>query len=252
MAEDVESGAHAQAEDVEKVGYPSVSVKEPVDVALGGGGDPLVFGLPVFVSGSLVLGFALIGMVPLPGNLGSVLPETTFATGLGEFVTAIWAIIVGQSIVAAIFGLFAAFWFSLFAMVLGVYHAGWFGFGLVAGHQAANGTDTPVNASSDALNAVTPTLQMFFIAWLIIFIFLTIGMLRLPISYVLILVAVDVAVFFVLLGVTYTADQTVFFAVGGAAVLAFCLIGLYDFIGLALASTGAPKVWPPLGPPVIK
>jgi succinate-acetate transporter protein len=257
MTEDVESGAHAAAEDVERVGSPSVSVKEPVDVAIGGGGDPLVFGLPVFVSGSLVLGFALIGMVPLPGNLGSVLPETTFATGLGEFVTAIWAIIVGQTIVAAIFGLFAAFWFSLFALVMGVYHGGWFGYGLFAGHHTASAgggkfKDVPVTASSDALSAVTPTLQMFFIAWLIIFIFLTIGMLRLPITYVLILVAVDVAVFFVLLGVTYKADQSIFFTVGGAAVLAFCAIGLYDFVGLALSSTGAPKVWPPLGPPPMK
>jgi succinate-acetate transporter protein len=243
MADDVESGAHAQAADVEKVGYPSVSVKEPVDVAVGGGGDPLVFGLPVFVSGSLVLGFALVAFVPLPANLGSVLPETTFATGLGEFVTALWAIIVGQSIVASIFGLFAAFWFSLFALTLGVYHAGWFEFGLLAnGH----------TASSSQVAATIPTLQMFFIAWLIIFIFLTIGMLRLPISYVLILVAVDVAVFFVLLAVTYTANASVFFSVAGAAILAFCAIGLYDFIGLALASTGASKVWPPLGPPPIK
>jgi succinate-acetate transporter protein len=243
MAEVEESGAHAAAEDVERVGAPSVSVKEPVDVAVGGGGDPLVFGLPVFVSGSLVLGFALVSFVTLPDNLGSVLPETTFATGLGEFVTALWAIIVGQSIVAAIFGLFAAFWFSLFALTLGVYHAGWFQFGLIAGGH---------KASSAQMAANTPTLQMFFIAWLIVFIFLTIGMLRLPISYVLILVAVDVAVLFVLLAVTYTAHASVFFSVAGAAVLAFCAIGLYDFVGLALASTGAKKVWPPLGPPPIK
>ena len=111
--------------DVEDRQEPQTDGQQPeaparrFEVLFGGGGDPLVFGLPVFVSGSLVLGFALIGMVPVPQSLGSVLAETTFATGLGEFVTALWAIGLGQSIVAAIFGLFAAFWFSLFAVLLG-------------------------------------------------------------------------------------------------------------------------------------
>lgn len=239
MAETEETGA--EAVEAEQVAPASPGWRGPVDVMVGGGGDPLVFGLPVFVSGSLVLGFALIGLVPIPANLGSVLPITTFATGIGEFVTAIWAIVLGQSIVAAIFGLFAAFWFSLFVMVEGIYHAGVFNFGLVSGGKPA---------SSAQQAAVTPTLQMFFIAWLIVFIVLTLMMLRLPISYVLILLAVDLAVFFVLLAVTYGLH--IFFVVGGACVLAFCAIGLWDAIGLGLYSTGQKKVWPPLGPPLIR
>ncbi|TCK27574.1 hypothetical protein [Pseudonocardia endophytica] len=94
----------------------------PLDVRVGGGSDPLVFGLPVFVAGSLVLGFALVGWVAIPGGLGSVLPETTFAAGVGEFTTALWAIIVGQSMVAAIFGLFGVFWFSLFVLISGIFN----------------------------------------------------------------------------------------------------------------------------------
>jgi succinate-acetate transporter protein len=240
MAETEETGAHAA--EAEQVAPVAESVpRGPMDVLVGGGGDPLVFGLPVFVSGSLVIGFGLIGLVPIPANLGSVLPETTFATGLGEFVTALWAIIVGQSIVAAIFGLFAAFWFSLFVVVEGIYHAGWFQFGLIANGKPASSAQTAV---------VTPTLQMFFIAWLIIFMLLTVMMLRLPITYVEILVAVDLAVFFVLLAVSYGFQP--FFVVGGACILAFCAIGIYDSIGLGLYSTGAKKVWPPLGPPILK
>ncbi|MDN5920536.1 MAG: GPR1/FUN34/YaaH family transporter [Pseudonocardia sp.] len=201
-----------------------------LEVLFGGGGDPLVFGLPVFVSGSLVLGFALIGMVHVPDSLGAVLPETTFATGLGEFVTALWAIGLGQTMVAAIFGLFAAFWFSLFALLMGtVIHASWFNV-------------LPADA--------TATLQMFFIAWLIVFVFLTLGILRLPLSYILVMVFVDIAVLFVLLAVS--SGVQLFFVIGGIAVLAFCAVGLYAFLNTAWVSTGAKRAWPPLGPPILK
>lgn len=202
-----------------------------LEVLLGGGGDPLVFGLPVFVSGSLVLGFALIGGVPIPSSLGSVLAATTFATGLGEFVTALWAIGLGQTMVAAIFGLFAAFWFSLFAVVLGL--------PAPAGHNWFNIPAAQVN----------PTLEMFFLAWLIVFVLLTLGILRLPISYVLIMAFVDIAVLFVLLGVAVSPS---FFIVGGAAVLAFCVVGLYAFLNTAWAASGATHGLPPLGRPVLR
>jgi len=222
-------GVHAR--DIEEPDPPAAAGAGRLEVLFGGGGDPLGFGLPVFVSGSLVLGFALIGGVPIPGSLGSVLAATTFATGLGEFVTALWSIGLGETVVAAIFGLFAAFWFSLFAVVLGL--------PAPAGH---NWFNIPTAQ-------VTPTLEMFFLAWLIIFVFLTIGILRLSLSYVLIMVFVDIAVLFVLLGV---AVSPALFVVGGAGVLAFCAVGLYAFLHTAWAATGATRGLPPLGPPVIR
>lgn len=202
-----------------------------LEVVFGGGGDPLVFGLPVFVSGSLVLGFALIGLVPIPSSLGSVLAETTFATGLGELITALWAIGLGQSIVAAIFGLFAAFWFSLFAVVLGL--------PAPVGH---NWFNVPAAQANE-------TLVMFFMAWTIIFVFLTIAILRLPLSYVAIMVCVDIAVLCVLLAIAFSIS--ILFVVAGIAVLAFCAIGLYAFLNTAAVASGAAHAWPPLGPPVI-
>jgi hypothetical protein len=198
----------------------------PLEVLLGGGGDPLVYGLPVFVSGSLVLGFALIGAVPVPSSLGSVLPATTVATGLGEFVTALWAMGLGQTMVAAIFGLFAAFWFSLFAMLMGLFH-NWYN---IPAEQAV------------------ATQEMFFIAWLAVFIFLTLGILRLPAVYVLLLVFVDLAVLFVLLAIVLTAPAL--FVVAGASVLGFCACGLYAFLNTAWTASGSPRSFPPLGPPV--
>ena len=235
MADIDSRGAHAadQRRDLEELQVDAAAPTggRRVEVLFGGGGDPLVFGLPVFVSGSLVLGFALIGLVPIPSSLGSVFAETTFATGLGEFVTALWAIGLGQSIVASIFGLFAAFWFSLFAVVLGL--------PAPAGHDWFNVPAAQANQ----------TLIMFFMAWEIIFVFLTLAILRLPLAYVLILVCVDIAVLFVLLAIAFTVP--VFFVVGGAAVLAFCAIGIYAFLNTAWVATGADREWPPLGPPVI-
>ncbi|MGH3494272.1 MAG: GPR1/FUN34/YaaH family transporter [Sciscionella sp.] len=222
------SGTHAvETEELQRAA-DAPEGRGPLEVLFGGGGDPLVFGLPIFVSGSLVLGFALIGLVPVPASLGSVLPETTFATGLGEFVTALWAIGLGQSMVAAIFGLFAGFWFSLFALLMGLFH-NWF--------------------NIPTAQAV-PTEEMFFIAWLIVFVFLTLAILRLPLSYVLILVFVDIAVLFVLLAIAFSAPAL--FIVGGAGILAFCAVGLYAFLNTAWTSTGSPRPWPPLGPAIIK
>jgi uncharacterized protein len=230
MAEVNHRGAHAQDAEELQPDAEAPAGSRRIEVLVGGGGDPLVFGLPVFVSGSLVLGFALIGLVQVPKSLGAILPETTFATGLGEFVTALWAIGLGQTIVATLFGLFAAFWFSLFALLMGAsIHPGWL---------------SVVPADSIA------TQQMFFIAWLIIFIFLTLGILRLPVSYVAIMVCVDIAVLFVLLAISFTVP--IFFVVGGAAVLAFCAIGLYAFLNTAWTATGAQREWPPLGPPILK
>ncbi|MGH3435144.1 MAG: GPR1/FUN34/YaaH family transporter [Sciscionella sp.] len=222
MSDTETTGAH------EKMDRPDAEQAGPIEVHVGGGGDPLVFGLPVFVSGSLVLGFALIGLVSIPDSLGSVLPETTFATGLGEFVTALWAIVLGQTIVAAIFGLFAAFWFSLFAMLMGIFHK-WYAI---------------------PTSQVTATEEMFFLAWLIIFVFLTLAILRLPISYVLIMIFVDIAVLFVLLAIELS--QPTLFIVGGAGILAFCAVGLYAFLNLAWVATGAKRAWPPLGPAPVK
>ena len=239
MADTDTRGVHArdaeELQELQRDGHAPEAPTRRFEVLFGGGGDPLVFGLPVFVSGSLVLGFALIGLVPIPQSLGSVLAETTFATGLGEFVTALWAIGLGQTIVAAIFGLFAAFWFSLFAVLLG-------GPGPAGGGIGHNWFNVPAAS-------LTPTLQMFFIAWTIVFVFLTIAILRLPISYVAIMVFVDIAVLFVLLAISFTVQ--VFFVVAGAAVLAFCAVGLYAFLNTAWVATGAKRAWPPLGPPVI-
>ncbi len=212
--------------EVTEAREPQPPTQAAIPVHVGGFSNPLVFGLPVFVAGSLVLGFALVGFVPIPSGLGSVLPETTFAAGLGEFTTALWAIIVGNSIVASIFGLFGVFWFSLFVLVTGLFND-WF--------------KIPTASTSAAE-------VMFFLAWTIVFVLLTLAILRLPIAYILILFFVDLAVLFNLLAIGFSLP--ILFVAAGAAVLAFCAIGLYAFLNVAWEATGATHGLPPLGPPL--
>src|SRR5579864_8041598 len=72
-------------------------------------GDPMALGLPVFIAGSAALGLTLAGMVP-GSPLGAPLAIIMAATGLGLSVATAWAIAVGQSAVASVFGIFAGFW----------------------------------------------------------------------------------------------------------------------------------------------
>lgn len=236
---DLGSGTHSVEHEALQRLAKAAEGRGPFEILFGAGGDPLVFGLPVFVSGSLVVGFTLIGLIP-SSVFGGFLPESTFATGIGEFVTALWAIGLGQGIIASIFGLFAAFWFSLFVLILDVSHPGWFGLAAPAGS----------GVSSAAL--INGTEQMFLFAWLIIFVFLTVGMFRLPAVYIAILVFVDIAVLCLLLGLRIPADTTVLFMVAGAAILGFCTLGLYAFLEVAWTQTGKEKALLPMGPPIWK
>src|SRR5207247_2694576 len=78
---------------------------------------------PAFVVGSVMLGLALINYAPAAGG---ALPIIILATGIGQLVATLWAAALGQSAVAAIFGIFSGFWLSYAAMLTGLGH-GWWG-----------------------------------------------------------------------------------------------------------------------------
>ena len=152
----------------------------PQGVLVGAGGDPLLLGLPIFVVGSIALGFAEIGVVSAAG-LGAIIPIISLATGIGLLLSTLWAIFLGQSIVASIFGIFAGFWISLAFFLLGVFH-GWF---LIPPTQIVNSE------------------KLFFITWAIIIFFLTIPVLRLPVIYPAINAFIILALILVVLGLEY-------------------------------------------------
>lgn len=187
-------------------------------------GDPQMLGVPVFVAGSIALGLALVGYLPA-GVVGGALPIIIAANGLGLLIATIWAIGLGQNIVASIFGVFLGFWWGYPLLVLGLIH-GWFAI------PAEN---------------VSRSVAIFLIGFLVVIVLLTIGSLPLPMVYTLLLVVVDLALILILWG-TLDSNQSLIKA-GGWAVLGFALIGAYIFVSVMFIGYG--KKGLPMGKPIM-
>ncbi len=187
-------------------------------------GDPMMLGLPVFIAGSFALALTLLGQVPVT-TFGAPLAIILAATALGLWIATVWAIAVGQSAVAAVFGIFGGFWLSFAVLVLALGH-NWF----------------------VLLTAGTSTVELFLTTWLIVIVMLTLATLRLPVAYTALFVLVDIALVFVLAGVANAS--TGLLNTGGVFVILFALIGVYLFFGAASVATGGKPV--PLGKPLLK
>jgi len=194
-------------------------------------GDPSIFGLGSFIAGSVALGLSLVGVVPT-GVLGAPLAIILAATAVGLLMSTIWAAAVGQSAVAAVFGIFGTFWLSYAVLVLGLDHT-WFAI---------------------IPTAVIATVRLFLLTWLIIIVMLTVSTLRLPAAFTAVFVLVDLALLLLLLAWENTsplgAPSSGLIKAGGWVVLIFAALGAYLFYGAAQAGTGGKAV--PLGPPLMK
>jgi succinate-acetate transporter protein len=187
--------------------------------------DPAILGLPIFAAGSVALGLALVGYVPAAA-VGSVLPIVLAATGLGLLIATLWAAGLGQTMLAGVFGLFAGFWWSYAALLLGLNHD-WFAI------------PSPNVERSTAL---------FLISWAVVMGALTIASVRLPIAYTAVF-ALVVAALVLLIFATLNADATLT-KEAGYVVLAFAALGLYLFLSSASVAAGGRGY--PLGPPLVK
>jgi hypothetical protein len=194
-------------------------------------GDPGMLGLGSFIVGSVALGLALVGVVPA-GVLGAPLAVILAATALGLLLGAIWAAAVGQSAVAAIFGIFGTFWLSYAVLVLGLDH-NWFAI-------------TPT--------AILATVKLFLIAWLVVVVMLTLATLRLPSAFTAVFALVDLALLLLLLAFAEASPlgvpSTGLLKAAGYVVLVFAAVGVYLFYDAAQAGTGGKRV--PLGNPLMK
>ncbi len=185
-------------------------------------GDPAIIGVPSFVVGSVMLALALTNYNPA---VGAALPIIIMATGIGQLVAAVWAAALGQSAVAAIFGIFSGFWLSYAALVAGLLH-GWWGL-----------------TGATTVHAVAA----FLISWLVIIGALTLGSARLPAAFTAIFALIDLALLLDLAGTINGSSGLV--KAAGIVVLCFAAIGAYVFAGsLSVATGGKPF---PLGRPVI-
>lgn len=187
-------------------------------------GNPAALGLPCFIAGSVALGLAFVGVVPLTA-LGAAVPIVLTATSIGLFLATIWAAAVGQTAVASVFGIFGGFWLSYAVLSLGLNH-NWFGIPLL---------ETRV------------TLELFLVSWLVVMVMLTLATLRLPLAFTLVFALIDLALLLVLLG-TANANANLAKA-GGYVVLLFAAFGVYLFFSALSAATGGKPL--PLGKPVL-
>jgi succinate-acetate transporter protein len=194
-------------------------------------GDPAMLGLGSFIVGSVALGLALVGVVPA-GVLGAPLAIILSATALGLLLAAVWAAAVGQSAVAAIFGIFGTFWLSYAVLVLGLSH-NWFAI---------------------TITAVLATVRLFLISWLIAIVMLTLATLRLPVAFSALFALVDLALLLLLLAWEETSPLGVpssgLLKTGGYVVLIFAALGVYLFFGASSAGTGGKGL--ALGKPLMK
>jgi uncharacterized protein len=188
-------------------------------------GDPLSLGLPSFIVGSVALGMVLVGFVSSVGT-GASLPIILAATALGLIISTFWAMAVGQSAVALVLGVFAAFWLSYAFLILGLTH-GWFGIGLA-----------DLKASQ----------ELFLTAWIVIMSMLTLATLRLALAFTAVLGLVDIALILVLIGVIQNSPNLL--KAGGATAFLFAAVGIYIFFSTASTITGGKAM--PLGRPVLK
>ena len=214
-------------------GRPAVAEEAPAAPAVVGplAGDPSIFGLGVFIAGSVALGLGLVGVVPA-GVLGAPLAIILAGTALGLLMAAVWCAALGQSAVAAVFGIFGTFWLSYAVLVLGLDH-NWFAI---------------------AATAVLATVKLFLVTWLVVVVMLTLATLRLPSAFTALFALVDLALLMLLLAFAEASPLGVpssgLLKTGGYVVLVFAALGVYLFFSASAAGTGGKPL--PLGSPLMK
>jgi succinate-acetate transporter protein len=194
-------------------------------------GDPSILGLASFIVGSVALGLGLVGVVPV-GVLGAPLAIILAATALGLLMATVWCAALGQSAVAAVFGIFGTFWLSYAVLVLGLDH-NWFAI---------------------TATAVLATVKLFLASWLVAIIMLTLTTLRLPSAFTAVFALVDLALLLLLIAFASASaagvPNTGLLKTAGYVVLVFAALGMYLFAGAAAAGTGGKPL--PLGRPLMK
>ncbi len=186
-------------------------------------GNPALIGVPTFLVGSVALGLVLVGYV---SATGASIPIIMTATGIGQVIAAVWAARLDQNAVASVFGIFSGFWISYAALVLGLTH-NWFG----------------ITTPADALGSQ----KLFLLSWLLVIGLLTLSSLRLPLSFTVLFIIIELALLLVFLGTSQ--GSTGLLHAGGWAVFAFVLVGAYLFVDAMNSATGGNPL--PLGRPVL-
>lgn len=126
-----------------------------------------------------------------------MIPALALSAGLFMLIATVWSGRIGASTVAAIFGVFAAFWLSFAGLVAGL-TSGWWGI------------------TADGVKSVQST---YLLSFLLVFVLLTLATLRLPLAYTVGFVFVDLTFLLAFLAVATTTSG--YFTWAGVTTFAF-------------------------------
>ncbi|MBP2365914.1 GPR1/FUN34/YaaH family transporter [Pseudonocardia parietis] len=195
--------------------------------------NPALMGLICFLPSGITLGLWFVGYLHTAALPGGMIPILTFSAGLFLFLATAASLRAGDSVTAAIFGVFSAFWIS-FGVLLMALNNGWI---------VDAGTGGPL--STDQIGSIQST---YLLSFTLAFILLTLATLRLPLMFTVGFVLVDVT--FVLAYLAVTAGNAALFPIAGITTFGFCLVFAYimfDAFGQTLG--GRPMA---MGGPLVK
>jgi succinate-acetate transporter protein len=187
-------------------------------------GNPGIVGIPLTIAGALGLALSNIGYLDAAAA-GAAVPIIMAATSIGLLITTVWAAALGQNATAGVFGVIFGFYASYVALLLGLNH-NWF--------------NIPANQ-------VNKSIVVWLVTWLATIMLLTLTTLRLPWSYTLLLVFVDLALI-ALIAATIQESATLN-QVAAVLVLAYVAVVGYLFVDVMDRETGGRGL--PLGRPIL-
>jgi len=189
-------------------------------------GNPALLALITFLPAGLTLGLWFIGYLDTARLPGGMIATLALSAGLFMLVATVWAARIGASTVAAIFGVFSAFWLS-FALLITALTSTWWAI-TAGGVQRVQAT--------------------YLLSFLCVFTLLTLATLRLPLAFTVGFALVDVT--FLLAFLAVVNGNSNYFTWAGVTTFAFCGVFayvLFDGFGQDLGGKAMP-----LGKPVIR
>jgi succinate-acetate transporter protein len=189
-------------------------------------GNPALLALITFLPSALTLGLWFIGYLDTARLPGGMIATLALSAGLFMLVATVWAGRIGASTVAAIFGVFSAFWLS-FALLITALTSTWWAI---------------------AAGGVQRVQATYLLSFLCVFTLLTLATLRLPLAFTVGFVLVDLT--FLLAFIAVVNGNRDWFTWAGVTTFAFCAVFayvLFDGFGQDLGGKAMP-----LGRPVIR
>jgi hypothetical protein len=167
-------------------------------------GNPALLGLMTFLPSGITLGLWFVGYLDTATLPGGMVPIVSLSAGLFLLIAAVWAGQLAQNTVAAIFGVFAAFWLSFGLLLVGL-TSGWWGI--------------PDAAAAASVQST------YLLSFLLVFILLTVSTLRLPLAFTVGFVLVCATFALAFLGIS--TGHAGLFPLAGITTFAFCAVFAY-------------------------